>query len=277
MKVYEQILDLMLGFTVARARSVLLFCAVVLVIAWLIDWRTEYSDYSRLERAVSLAERLDALERRGATSKELSELRANLLERLQNLNARDQPGGSELTPPPPLWVSQWWTKALAGALPWFLISCFAIPGLLRLEGSSWAGFLAFQFITTVFGLLNAAIPSTGRWLIDLALVPLSFFAVFGLAPLIAATAIPAFKKVRDSSKRKAIQNNLRQLSSAADMYFLQNGVSRVESMQLIGPEPEKYLKHLLIVDGERYDDLVIEQGKPISVKRSSGEVISITS
>jgi len=41
--------------------------------------------------------------------------------------------------------------------------------------------------------------------------------------LLAAMAIPAFQKVRQSSQDKAVLNNARQLSAAADQYFLENG------------------------------------------------------
>jgi type IV pilus assembly protein PilA len=43
--------------------------------------------------------------------------------------------------------------------------------------------------------------------------------------LLAAMAIPAFQKVRSSSQDKTVLNNARQLSAAADQYFLENGVS----------------------------------------------------
>ena len=42
--------------------------------------------------------------------------------------------------------------------------------------------------------------------------------------LLAAMAFPAFQKVRQSSQDKAVLNNARQLSAAADQYFLENGV-----------------------------------------------------
>ena len=47
--------------------------------------------------------------------------------------------------------------------------------------------------------------------------------------LLAAMAIPALQKVRQSSQDKAVLNNARQLSAAADQYFLENGVSTVAS------------------------------------------------
>ncbi|HEY9155632.1 MAG TPA: prepilin-type N-terminal cleavage/methylation domain-containing protein [Opitutaceae bacterium] len=40
--------------------------------------------------------------------------------------------------------------------------------------------------------------------------------------LLAAMAIPAFQKVRESSVQKAMQNDARQLASAAQQYILEN-------------------------------------------------------
>ena len=53
--------------------------------------------------------------------------------------------------------------------------------------------------------------------------------------LLAAMAIPAFQKVRETSQTKAITNNLRQLASAADQYFLENGVTEVAQTELVVP------------------------------------------
>ncbi len=52
--------------------------------------------------------------------------------------------------------------------------------------------------------------------------------------LLAALAIPAFQKVRASSQDKAVLNNARQLSAAADQYYIENGVSTVAQTNLIG-------------------------------------------
>ncbi|ACB75046.1 type II secretion system protein [Opitutus terrae] len=68
--------------------------------------------------------------------------------------------------------------------------------------------------------------------------------------LLAAMAIPAFQKVRASSQEKAIVNNLRQLSSAAQQYFLENGVSTVAYNSLVGTD--KYIKVINKVAGETY-------------------------
>jgi type IV pilus assembly protein PilA len=68
--------------------------------------------------------------------------------------------------------------------------------------------------------------------------------------LLAAMAIPAFQKVRASSQEKTVLNNLRQLSSAAQQYFLENGASTVEFTSLVGSD--KYIKTINLVAGETY-------------------------
>jgi type IV pilus assembly protein PilA len=70
--------------------------------------------------------------------------------------------------------------------------------------------------------------------------------------LLAAMAIPAFQKVRQSSQDKAVLNNARQLSAASDQYFLENGVSTVLSTNLVGAT--NYVKAVNTVAGETYPD-----------------------
>jgi type IV pilus assembly protein PilA len=70
--------------------------------------------------------------------------------------------------------------------------------------------------------------------------------------LLAAMAIPAFQKVRQSSQDKAVLNNARQLSAAADQYFLENGVSNVWKVNLVGSS--NYIKALNTVANENYPD-----------------------
>ncbi|MDB6116029.1 MAG: pilE [Lacunisphaera sp.] len=52
--------------------------------------------------------------------------------------------------------------------------------------------------------------------------------------LLAAMAIPAFQKVRQASQDKTVLNNARQLSAAADQYYLENGVTTVGQNNLVG-------------------------------------------
>ena len=68
--------------------------------------------------------------------------------------------------------------------------------------------------------------------------------------LLAAMAIPAFQKVRQSSQDKAVLNNARQLAAAADQYFLENGVTSVTQGSLVGAT--NYVKALNLVANEAY-------------------------
>lgn len=67
--------------------------------------------------------------------------------------------------------------------------------------------------------------------------------------LLAAMAIPAFQKVRKTSQDKTILNNLRQLSAAAQQYFLEAGVTQVTSAVLVGTETDQYIKSIYTVRG----------------------------
>ena len=68
--------------------------------------------------------------------------------------------------------------------------------------------------------------------------------------LLAAMAIPAFQKVRQSSQDKAVLNNARQLSAAADQFFLENGVSTAAQASLVGAT--NYVKAVNTVASELY-------------------------
>jgi type IV pilus assembly protein PilA len=70
--------------------------------------------------------------------------------------------------------------------------------------------------------------------------------------LLAAMAIPAFQKVRKTSQDKTILNNLRQLSAAAQQYFLEKGVTSVTSANLVGTDTDKYIKSINTVRAEAY-------------------------
>ena len=75
--------------------------------------------------------------------------------------------------------------------------------------------------------------------------------------LLAAMAIPAFQKVRVASQDKTIINNLRQLNSAAQQYFLEHGVTSVNSDELVGTDTtDRYIKSIQNVRGEAYPTTV---------------------
>src|SRR5215216_7625263 len=52
--------------------------------------------------------------------------------------------------------------------------------------------------------------------------------------LLASIAMPAFKKIRDSSQDKAVMNNARQISGAADQYMMETGKTSVLLDALVG-------------------------------------------
>ena len=85
--------------------------------------------------------------------------------------------------------------------------------------------------------------------------------------LLAAMAIPAFQKVRQSSQDKAVLNNVRQLAAAADQFFLENGVSTVSQTSMVGPTA--YVKALNTVASESYP-AHYTQGTTITVSSIAG-------
>lgn len=103
---------------------------------------------------------------------------------------------------------------------------------------------------------------------DVALMAMYNPATVGL---LAAMAIPAFQKVRTSSQEKAVLNNLRQISAAADQYYLEHNVDTVELHELIGPD--KYITKLDLVVGEDYSELVLKQGEPLVVHLPDGREV----
>jgi type IV pilus assembly protein PilA len=85
--------------------------------------------------------------------------------------------------------------------------------------------------------------------------------------LLAAMAIPAFQKVRSSSQDKTVLNNARQLSAAADQYYLENGVSSVASSNLVGATA--YVKVINTVANETYP-ASYQQGTTITILGIAG-------
>lgn len=77
--------------------------------------------------------------------------------------------------------------------------------------------------------------------------------------LLAVMAVPAFQKSRAASQDKTVFNNLRQLSSAADEYFLEKGATEVETTVLVGTNSTQYIRHVFPVAAESYSS-PIQQG-----------------
>lgn len=89
--------------------------------------------------------------------------------------------------------------------------------------------------------------------------------------VLAAMAIPAFQKVRMASQQKAIMNNLRQLSAAADQFYLEKGVSRAQYEDLVGPG--KYIKVIQPVMGENYRVLRFRSGEALRIRLPDGRTV----
>jgi type IV pilus assembly protein PilA len=85
--------------------------------------------------------------------------------------------------------------------------------------------------------------------------------------LLAAMAIPAFQKVRAASQDKAVTNNLRQLSAAGQQYFLETGLTTVNSSLLVGTNSSQYIKVLATVANETY---------PVSLNQSDVGITALS-
>ncbi len=85
---------------------------------------------------------------------------------------------------------------------------------------------------------------------------------------LAAMAIPAFEKVRATSGDKAIQNNLRQLSAAAEQHYQETGRSSATYDDLVGDD--RYIRVLKPVAGENYRSIIFKKGYPVRVRLPDG-------
>ena len=97
--------------------------------------------------------------------------------------------------------------------------------------------------------------------------------VFIIIILLALMAVPAFKKVRETSQKQAITNNLRLLAKCANEYFDKHGVMAVHQDKLIGPG--KYLEELVPIDGEVYPRVII-QGTMFKVTTDSKLEVTVS-
>jgi type IV pilus assembly protein PilA len=89
--------------------------------------------------------------------------------------------------------------------------------------------------------------------------------------LLAAMAIPAFQKVRQSSQEKALINDARQIASAAAQYFLERGATQIPATLLVntittGTE-QGYIKKL--GSGNSFAESNISQGATFTLRNTS--------
>jgi len=85
--------------------------------------------------------------------------------------------------------------------------------------------------------------------------------------LLAALAIPRFERARAASQDKTVTNNLRQLSGAAEQFFLEYGTTTAAITSLVGSSA--YVNALNTVANETYPD-VYTQGTPITIANIAG-------
>lgn len=175
-------------------------------------------------------------------------------------------------------VSPWW--ALATTVPFLgiipMIALFyhmpkclgvrrtgRILAAIPIVGFFYVGYLAFFFKPALDaeGRVAGVEPLRINTTQEIAAAALCMFLAILMLGLETAMAVPAFKKVRDTAREVAVQNNLRQLSCAADEYFIETGETLVRYGDLVGPD--KPVKELKSVAGEDYQTVfrVISAGQ----------------
>ena len=86
--------------------------------------------------------------------------------------------------------------------------------------------------------------------------------------LLAAIVVPTFQKMHAASQNKAVLNNMRLLSGAADQYFMESGRNNVRFTVLVGPT--SYVKSFQTVAGETYPNS-FTAATPIIVSGIAGQ------
>jgi tetratricopeptide (TPR) repeat protein len=81
----------------------------------------------------------------------------------------------------------------------------------------------------------------------------------------------------EQAQIKAVTNNLRQLTSAAQVYMLDKGVTEARYQDIVGTGTDDYIQSVTPVMGEDYTDFqMAESQTQVSVKTSDGTVVTFT-
>jgi type IV pilus assembly protein PilA len=115
---------------------------------------------------------------------------------------------------------------------------------------------------TLYAAMNSALrfSRAGFTLVEIMIV----VVIIGL---LATLALPAWQKIRSASQDKAIFNNARQLSAAADQYYLETGSNFASASSLVGAT--NYVKLLNTVAHENYP-VNFTQGTTITIANVGG-------
>lgn len=90
--------------------------------------------------------------------------------------------------------------------------------------------------------------------------------------LLASMAIPAFNKVRQTSRQKVVLNNLRMIAAAGSQYMLENGTTSAQYSSLVGT----YFPTIAPVGGEIYTTLSVLAAPtgPLTVRLNDGTSVT---
>ncbi len=165
-------------------------------------------------------------------------------------------------------ISPWWSLTamipVLGIVALFVL-CYHMPKCLGVRwqrrllaaipvvGFFYIGYLAFHYKPALDaeGRVAGVQPLRTNTTQEIAAIVVCFFAAIPLVGMEVAMAVPAFKHVRATAQEVSVQNNLRQLSRAADRYFIETGETLVRYEDLVGPG--KFVAELRSAGGENYE------------------------
>lgn len=101
-----------------------------------------------------------------------------------------------------------------------------------------------------------------------------------VSPPVAPTPLSADERaarvatIEIATKQRSIMNNLRQLAAARDQFMLEKGRAPTSIHELVGPEPDKYIRALIPADGEDYSGVALQRDQPMSITSPSGWTVT---